>query len=492
VSLITVPVFIDRLGATSYGIYVLIQSLLGVTGLFNLGFGEAAIKYVAEADGRGDTAKMMRFFRNALAVSIVVTAVVFGLLVMVSGILADVLLHADVRQREVAVAALTWFGVAWMARNINGALSTLLAARQRYDRVVIIREGAVVLERVLSLVVLTFGGGLVTVFQSQIIPQLIAGLLFAVSTRQVIPGVSLTPRFDAECLARSFRFGVWQALSSVFYELSNSVDRWMIGALVSTRAVGYYGAIQVVTNGLWGILTGLSSVLIPTFSFLQGRREEGRSTSAFLTASWFLSLIGTVLTVPLVWYGRPFLRLWIGPAAAQEAHMALVLTLVAQTLLNAAAAQACFLVGTGRTAWNARIALANIIVTGAINAVALRVWGMDGMGASRVGIALCAAFNLLLMRSHALESPSRPVYFGAVFAPSVIGLLCAGLGLAVSNRGLWPDIDSWGRLAMAGTLTSLGVVGLNLIVGRLLGDQASRLRHLRRTVGWPVQGAAAS
>src|SRR5439155_6436010 len=143
-------------------------------------------------------------------------------------------------------------------------------------------------------------------------------------------------------------------------------------------------AIQVVTNGLWGILTGLSSVLIPTFSFLQGRREEGRSTSAFLAASWFLSLIGTVLTVPLVWYGRPFLRLWIGPAAAQEAHMALVLTLVAQTLLNAAAAQACFLVGTGRTAWNARIALANIIVTGAINAVALRVWGMDGMGASRV------------------------------------------------------------------------------------------------------------
>src|SRR5436309_7491487 len=99
VSLITVPVFIHRLGATSYGVYVLIQSLLGVTGLFNLGFGEAAIKFVAEEDGRGDTTKMMRYFRNILAVSLVVTGVVFGLLILVAGPLADILLRADPQQR---------------------------------------------------------------------------------------------------------------------------------------------------------------------------------------------------------------------------------------------------------------------------------------------------------------------------------------------------------------------------------------------------------
>jgi len=492
VSLITVPVFINRLGATSYGVYVLIQSLLGVTGLFNLGFGEAAIKFVAEADGRGDTPKMMRYFRNTLAVSLVVTAVVFALLLLFAGILSGSLLRAQGQEKEVAVIALTWFGVAWMGRNINGALSTLLAAKQRYDRVVMIREGAIVLDRVLSLTVLTFGGGLVAVFQSQIVSQLISGVLFVASTRQIVPGASLIPRFDAECLAQSFRFGVWQALASVFYEMSNSVDRWMIGALVSTRAVGYYGAIQVVTNGLWGILSGLASVLIPTFSYLQGRGEEGRSTSAFMTATWLLGLVGTLLTVPLVWYGRPFLRLWIGAAAAQDAYVALVLSLVAQTLLNAAAAQVCFLIGTGRTAWMARIALANIVLTTAINGIALPVWGMDGMGASRIGVALCAAFNLLLMRSHALESPPRRIYFGAIFGPSAIGLVCSGIGLAVSRQNLWFDINTWGWLALAATLTALGVAGLNLFVGHLMGDQASRLRQLRRTLGWPVPGPAPS
>ena len=492
VSLITVPVFIHRLGATSYGIYVLIQSLLGVTGIFNLGFGEAAIKFVSEADGRGDTTKMMNYFRNTLAVSLVVTGAGFGLLIMVAGVLAGTLLRAEGQQKEIAVAALIWFGVAWMGRNINGALSTLLAAKQRYDRVVLIREGGVVLERVLSLAVVMCGGGLVAVFQSQIVPQLIAGSLFAVSTRRVIPDASLIPRFDRECLAKSFRFGVWQALSSVFFELSNSVDRWMIAALVSTRAVGYYGAIQVVTNGLWGILTGLASVLIPTFSYLQGRREQGRSTSAFLTASWFLSLIGALLTVPLVWYGRPFLQLWIGAAAAQEAHVALMLSLVAQTLLNASAAQTCFLIGTGRTAWNARIALANVVLTAAINGVALRFWGMDAMGASRIGVALCAAFNLFLMRSHALSSPPRRAYFGAVFGPSAIGLFCAGIGIAASSEGLWSAIDSWRSLAMAATLTSLGLAALNLIMALLMGDYAGRLRHLRQTLGWAVPGPVPS
>src|SRR2546428_10163417 len=101
VSLITVPVFIHRLGATSYGIYVLIQSLLGVTGLFNLGFGEAAIKFVSEAEGRGDTSMMMRYFRNTLAVSLVVTAVVFGLLILLAGVLASALLPVEGRRTGV-------------------------------------------------------------------------------------------------------------------------------------------------------------------------------------------------------------------------------------------------------------------------------------------------------------------------------------------------------------------------------------------------------
>ena len=492
VSLVTVPVFIERLGATSYGLYVLIQSLLGVTGLFNLGFGEAAIKYVAEADGRSDTSAMIRYFRNALAVSLAVTAGVFALLIFVADVLADKLLRAGPGQRQIAVASLTWFGIAWMGRNINGALATLPAARQRYDRVVLIREGAVVLERLLALAVLGLGGGLVAVFQSQIVPQVVAGALFALAARSVLPGVSLIPRFDSECLSQSLRFGVWQSLSNVFYELSNSVDRWMVGALVSTRAVGYYGAVQVVTNGVWGILTGLASVLIPTFSYLQGRRDDKRVTAAFLTSSWSLGLIGTVLCVPLIWYSRPFLTLWIGPAGAQEAHAALVLSLLAQTLLGAAAAQACFLVGTGRTAWNARIALGNIILTTAINAVALPMWGSNAMGASRIGIALYAAFNLALMRSRALASPEPSAYFGSLFGPPAIGLLCGGIGLALANLPVWVEINSWPRLAAAAMATSLGIACLNLILGSVNGGRTARLQHLRQALGSLLRGPVPS
>src|SRR5438093_5375047 len=172
VSLITVPVFIHRLGATSYGIYVLIQSLLGVTGLFNLGFGEAAIKYVAEADGRRDTAAMMSYFRNVMAVSILVTVAVFGLIALTASFVAHALLRVAAAQRGMAIASLIWFGVAWAGRNINNALATLPAARQRYDSIVRIREGAVVFERLLALAVLAFGGGLVAMFQSQIVPQI--------------------------------------------------------------------------------------------------------------------------------------------------------------------------------------------------------------------------------------------------------------------------------------------------------------------------------
>jgi O-antigen/teichoic acid export membrane protein len=52
--LIATPIFIHYLGLEQYGVLVLVTALVGFSALFNLGFGDTALKYVSHYSNLGD------------------------------------------------------------------------------------------------------------------------------------------------------------------------------------------------------------------------------------------------------------------------------------------------------------------------------------------------------------------------------------------------------------------------------------------------------
>ena len=66
--LLVTPFLVFNLGTERYGIWMLVNAVTGTMGVFNLGLGEATIKYVSSYRARMDLHGVVRVVRSTLTV----------------------------------------------------------------------------------------------------------------------------------------------------------------------------------------------------------------------------------------------------------------------------------------------------------------------------------------------------------------------------------------------------------------------------------------
>ena len=88
--LLATPYLIEKLGIDVYGIWMLLNSVISVSGLASLGFGAAAIKFVSKYRARGEPEMVIRVLRSTLALFILLA----GTLALISFLIApDLIVH---------------------------------------------------------------------------------------------------------------------------------------------------------------------------------------------------------------------------------------------------------------------------------------------------------------------------------------------------------------------------------------------------------------
>jgi len=118
------------------------------------------------------------------------------------------------------------------------------------------------------------------------------------------------------------RFGSWMTVTNIVGPLMVTLDRFVIGSLLSVGAVAYYATPYEVVTKFWLIPGSLLGVMFPAFStsFVQDRNRTallyGRSVKYLLLALFPLILLVVVLA-------EDGLKLWLGAEFAQ--HSARVL-----------------------------------------------------------------------------------------------------------------------------------------------------------------------
>jgi len=423
-NVVTIPLFLRGLGGQQFGIYALIQSLTGLTGLLNLGVGEATIKYMAENLGRGRPDESVRYFRNGLMVQIIVGLLGFLFLAVVAPIFFQKLLQIDPEYRAVASRGLVWFGCAWAMRTINAGLHVVPISHQRYDIAISLREGATMLERLLGIAVVLAGGTLSHIFQVQLLAQSLVTVASAGINLRLMPGLRLLPILDRDALRDTLHMGTWQSIASVTGDLSYTLDRWLVGILISTKTAGYYSAVQTITTSLHGVLGSLASVLFPTFTYLYAREHRERATRIFVSGTWLLTQLGALAFIPLFVFARPVLMFWLGAEVADQMTSVLRVLIVAQLTLGPSLLQNTFLVGVGRTHWNAVLGVLTLVAGFGSNWILLVLLGRAGMGWSRLAASIAWAAGLLKMRRTFFPEIRRSWYFSGLFGGAVSALGC--------------------------------------------------------------------
>jgi len=477
VGLVSVPLFTRLLGMSQWGLLALFQAATSPLALLDMGLGAAAVKYVAEYTARGENDRAVKVFHTTLLFNLVMGLVGALLVAGAAPWLAHSLFAIPAAEAGRAVTGFRIMALSWLVGVLTASAASVLAAHQRYDASSRLATVAVVVTAGSGLLVAALGGDIVAVLAAQTAVSALLGLAYLAAARSLLPGIARKPRWDAESFRRSFGFGLWQGVAVGGAMLSGWGDRYILGAFFVPATVGFYSVVNLLYTQMYTLFLEMGEVLFPAVSHLEGQGDLAGARRLTLLVAWTLAtgfgIAGSVLAV----VGGDFVQLWISPEASRAAAPTLRLLCAAGILGMPAIALFYYLLGIGRTRWDAASALVVGLTVVGLDLLLVPRLGMIGLGFGLIGGVLARWVILgAIWKAHF----SREWSFGAfalhVFVPALVAL--GVLGLLDRLHALWAPRASWPWFVLEGAVALAASAGIQLGVAALLPGGRQRIRDV--------------
>ncbi len=454
VGFVTIPMVVRALGNERFGILALVWVVFGYFGLFDLGLGRTTTRSVADALGRNETAKI-----PAVLWTTVHLQTAFGLTAAALSHLAAPLIVRRVLNIpggfvDETILTLRLVGWSLPVMFVSSSFRGVLEAAQRFDLVNAVKVPVNVLFYALPLVGTALGFKLPGIVVLLVLSRALALVVWGAMSLRVLPALRTKPALHRELVRPLFSFSGWLGLSGILYAVTTSLDRVVIGSLLTVEAVTFYSAPYEAINRIGVVPGSLSMVLFPAFSFLDGGGRTERTESLFARSTKFLLLSTGPVFILLAFFAGDFLRLWLGPDFAAQSTF-VVVVLAAGFLVNTVVAVPNnYLMGIGRVDIAPKYQAFELVAFTGLSWAGAKLWGIKGVAAASA--LRFVAFSVFLMA--ASFRPGR-IRFGFVWknglARVLVGLALFAAGLAV-NAALGGGAWGAGVLVVAFTAAAYG------------------------------------
>jgi O-antigen/teichoic acid export membrane protein len=467
VAVFSVPLVIRGLGTERFGILALVWAVTAYSSVFDLGFGRATTKFVADAIEQSDEHRVGTIVSTSILVQASLGVLSGVLLVAASPFLSERLLKVPPYLIATTRLSFCIAAVSVPTLLISGSLRGVLEAAQRFDLVNVIRAPLNAANFLLPLAGVRLGWDLPEILASMVTFAGLAMVAQYLMCKHLFPSLRFSRRFPLAELRRLARFGGWVSVSSVASPLLVYLDRFMIGSLRSVAAVAFYAAPYEIVTRLWIVPTSLVTTLFPAFSALQSRSEFGVFTTLVARSVKYLLLVLGPLVIVLMVFGRDILRLWLGDDFSTQSTLALQVLALGVLLNSLAQVPYSLIQAVGRPDLTAKVHLAELPLHAVIVWRLVSAWGITG---AAVAWSLRAGLDAILLYTVAWRACNiSPAFLAANRLPQTLALLVVSASLAMGVYAL-PE-PAWLRFpAFAAIVIAAGVAAWRYLIEA--GDRA--------------------
>ena len=323
VGLFTVPAFLHLIGTARYGVLALVWVFLGYFGLFDPGITRAATFHLARLHGPTEKKARESVFWTALGVN------------LVFGILGGIVVYAAARplfihffkmpesMRGEVLASLPWLAASVTLSVTTGVLGGALQAREKFGFVSCTNITNATLTQLAPLAVAYWHGpDLAWLIPTVVIVRTVGAIPNFIGIARFLP-LGVGGRFDWSRAKTLFSYGGWIAITNLLGPILTSMDRMLIGSILSAEAVAFYSVpFNLVTYA--SIVPGaVSTSLFPKLSRATQPEDSRRLASETLAA--LASLLTLMLVVGIAVFPI-FMNVWVGRTfAAHAAQVGLII-----------------------------------------------------------------------------------------------------------------------------------------------------------------------
>lgn len=321
------PFILRQLGATTYGLWALIGSLVAYGSLLDLGIGNAVTKYTAEYTARGEDDRTRRLIATALRLYSLLGFIVVAATIALAPFVPR-LLRVPLDQRPTAAWLVILAGLVTGIALPCSTTGAVLRGLQRYDTLNVIYITGTCLSVIATIGVLLLDGGVLGMVAVGIPVTVIMQAISIAILVRVRPGLRFGWRDADRSLVRPIMsFSAWLFLVDVAGRVQTKTDELVIGIFLPISAVTPY-AIANRLSGLGQIVANqFLKVLLPLASQLHAENDTARLRALYITSTRLALALFLPMGCILFTLGQSIITAWVGPAYAGSVPIVAILTL---------------------------------------------------------------------------------------------------------------------------------------------------------------------
>lgn len=449
---LTAPFLINRLGDTTYGLWILIGSFTGYFGLLDLGVRGSVGRFIAFHRGRQDDDSVNQVLTTALALLCIPAMItVVGTLAAASLFFSmfDVPPEQALAVRMALLIVGANLALTFPASVFDGTLWGL----QRFDVINAVDTVVVTVRTGLTLYLVANGHGLVALATITLVATIVAAVAKALAAYRIHKPLSIRPgHFRQGHVHELFGFGLWYFLLSVGRMFTSQLSRLLIGSGLGVALVTPFSiAASLIAYGNAFLVAG-TGVLTPLATRFHARDEHEKQLRLFLQGGRICTFFGICLLGGYLCLGKAFLALWVG-SDIDASFDVLVILALGELLPMSQSITGNILLAVARHKALSWITLLEAAICGVMTMALINFRGLTGPSlAVAIAAGLCRGLLFALYGCRTMQCLLRDYLRQSFVVPLVYSSPAVAL-LAAAVQ--WRTPQNWGQLLVCGACYSI-------------------------------------
>ena len=315
-ALIIIPFLVRGLGVERFGILNLAWIVIGYFSFFDFGIGRGLTKIIAEKIGSNNLDQIPGVFWTSLFLMLIVSLIATIISFFFIPTLVDLFnISKNMHQEAIGTFYLLSFSIPIVAT--TAGLRGVLEAYQKFRTINIMRSILGIFTFLGPLIVLIKTNSLFWIVFFLIIIRIIIWAIYLLNCLRYNRNLKKEFKLDFTAIKPVLNFSIWITIANIAGPVIIYSDRFLIGLLISAKAVAYYATPYEIVTKLLIIPGALTGVLFPVFSasFL----NQPQTSKKILTRGIkFIFLFIFPIVLLFVFFSYEGMMVWLGEEFAKK------------------------------------------------------------------------------------------------------------------------------------------------------------------------------
>ena len=314
VGLVYTPYMLRMMGQSEFGLYSLVASVIAYLTIFDLGFGNAIIRYTAKFRSEGKTDEQYSMFGMFIVLYSIIGIAVFllGLVLYfnVNVLFGDTMTTEELSKASILILLMVFNLAITFPLSIFGSI---ISGYEDFIFQKIIQIVRIILNTIVMVVILNYGYraiGMVVVATAFNIITLLLNFWYC---RYRIKIKIYFHKFNWSFLKEVAIYSFYIFLNVIMDRIYWSTGQFMLGAFVGTAAVAVFALAIQLQQMYMSFSTAISGVFLPKVTAMATKEHSIKEISdLFIRTGRIQYIIMAFILTSFILFGKQFILLWAG------------------------------------------------------------------------------------------------------------------------------------------------------------------------------------